>query len=174
MESIYYRLKDRAAQISPGNGLAQHACAAVAVFQVPRELPREECHTVGLCGYIAELCGYGWVQEHCTTSCSTALAGLKPQISHSHTALLLQDPNQYLCEQYLRQPVPLEQNWLHLWHSQCTARLDRYITCVGALGGKSRLTSYIQLYTVSQPRYYLWTGCSILPSWFSLSFSIRF
>lgn len=80
---------------------------------------------------------------------STALAGLKPQKPHSHTALLLQDPKEYLCEQYLRQPVLLEQHWLHLWHSQCTARLSRCTTVVGALGGKPRHTSYIQLYADS-------------------------
>lgn len=169
-ESSYHRLKDRAVQEMLGTVCLRRSSSIPG----PRGLPGRGAPQHGPVAPLQGCVAGGEGRSHCTTASSTALAGLKPQIPHSHPALLLQDPNQDLCEEYPRHPVLLEQDWLHLWHSQCTARLSRYSTCLGALGGNSRVTRYTQLHSVSQPRSYLRTACSVFPPGFLLLFPIGF
>lgn len=160
VESVYYRLKGRGARISPGNGLAQHACAAVAAFQVPRELPREGgAQHDPVAPYVAmDEC-----RRHCTTSPSTAcrthtqLCCSRTQSIFVWTVPETPIPTGAELAPFVTQAVPSQARQVHhLWGcswrerrgsqatSNCILSVSTDVTC--GLDGASRTPGFLLLF----------------------------
>lgn len=98
----------------------------------PQRAPWGGCHPARPCGSRA---GYGRVQEalHHLLLPSFSRAKASNSTLTIRQLCCFRSQNNICVSSILDSQSYLGQNW----HSQCTARLSRYITGLGALGGKS-------------------------------------